>query len=294
MVGHPRRLLHVVRHDDDRHVRGDLGDGLLDPAGGCRVKGRAGLVHQQHIRLDGQGAGDTQPLLLPARQRPTRRAQPGADLVPQPGPQQAPLHQGFLVLALDPGKLQAARDVVKDRHGGERVGLLEDHADPPAGLLCPLVGGVDVLAVEQNLAGQGRARDELVHPVQDAQVGGLAAARGPDERRHLAWSHGQRHPVEDLALAEPGGDVPRLQRRTRNRPGALAAGSGNQPARRRRRSHRSRRIGHARELLGRLVEGGHADHGRVGHDVSPFQSDDVRSCCPAHPAAQAGSSRCAG
>ena len=47
------------------------------------------------------------------------------------------------------------------------------------------VGRVDVLAVEQDLALDAGAGDELVHAVQRAQERRLAAARGADQRRHL-------------------------------------------------------------------------------------------------------------
>ena len=44
---------------------------------------------------------------------------------------------------------------------------------------------VDVLAVVEHLALDAGAGHEVVHPVQAAQHGGLAAARGADERGDL-------------------------------------------------------------------------------------------------------------
>ncbi len=46
-------------------------------AGGDRVERRAGLVHQEHLGLDGDRAGDAQPLLLAARQAERRRPRAG-------------------------------------------------------------------------------------------------------------------------------------------------------------------------------------------------------------------------
>ena len=43
-----------------------LGHQLLDLERGDRVEGRAGLVHQDDLGLDGDGAGDAEPLLLAA------------------------------------------------------------------------------------------------------------------------------------------------------------------------------------------------------------------------------------
>ncbi len=131
---------------------------------------------------DRQRPGDAQPLLLAAGQRAAGRPQPAVHLVPQAGPAQAGLHDVVLVGDLDAGQLQPARHVVVDRHRRERVRLLEHHADPPAHLGRPLARVVDVVAVEQHLAGQRGAADHLVHPVEDPQEGGLAAAGRPDQR----------------------------------------------------------------------------------------------------------------
>src|SRR3984957_2611831 len=69
-------LLHVVGDDDNRALRGDPGDGLLDPTGRGRVQGRAGLVHQQHVGGDGQRPGDAEPLLLTAGERAAGGGEP--------------------------------------------------------------------------------------------------------------------------------------------------------------------------------------------------------------------------
>src|SRR5436190_18876637 len=46
------RLLHVVRHDDDRIARLELINQLLDALRGDRVERRRGLVHQDDFRFD--------------------------------------------------------------------------------------------------------------------------------------------------------------------------------------------------------------------------------------------------
>ena len=53
---------------------------------------------------------------------------------------------------------------------------------------------------------RARARHQLVHPVEDAQEGRLAAARRADQRGHLVGLHDQRDAVEHLVVAEPGAD----------------------------------------------------------------------------------------
>jgi hypothetical protein len=84
--------------------------------------------------------------------------------------------------------------VVVDRHR-ERVRLLEDHADAAAEVDRVDAGAVDVLAVEEHLPLDPRARDEVVHAVEAAQERRLPAARRPDERG-------------DVVPGDPDGDVP--------------------------------------------------------------------------------------
>src|SRR5689334_17816982 len=66
VLGDSGGLLHVVGHDDDRVLLLELVDQVLDRGGGDRVEGGAGLVHQQDLGLDGDGAGDAEALLLTA------------------------------------------------------------------------------------------------------------------------------------------------------------------------------------------------------------------------------------
>ena len=97
-----------------------------------------------------------------------------------------PLHQR-LELGLVAGHAVDARavgDVLEDRLR-ERVGLLEHHADAGAQLDHVDARVVDVHAVELDRAGDPRDRDGVVHPVDAAQEGRLAAARRADQRGHL-------------------------------------------------------------------------------------------------------------
>src|SRR6266436_857563 len=82
-VGHPRSLLHVVRHDHDRVGRLERHHQLLHLRRGDRVQGRAGFVHENHFWLHGDRAGDAEALLLPSGYRRARLAQVVLDLVPE-------------------------------------------------------------------------------------------------------------------------------------------------------------------------------------------------------------------
>ena len=79
----PRGLLHVVGDDDDGVLLLEFADEILDGEGGDRVQRRAGLVHQQHVGLDGDRPGDAQPLLLTAGQARAGLAEAVLDLGPQ-------------------------------------------------------------------------------------------------------------------------------------------------------------------------------------------------------------------
>src|SRR5215212_11708854 len=63
-----RRLLHVVRHDDDGELGAQLLDQLLDLAGRDRIERRGRLVEEDDLGALSDGAGDAEALLLPAGQ----------------------------------------------------------------------------------------------------------------------------------------------------------------------------------------------------------------------------------
>ena len=88
--------------------------------------------------------------------------------------------------------------------------------------------GVDVLAVDQDVAFHARAGDDVVHPVQRAQERALAAAGRADERRDLVGVQADRDVVQHLGGAVIEVEVvdPDLDR------GVLALGprAGERPA----------------------------------------------------------------
>src|SRR3990172_7861275 len=66
VVRHPGRLLHVVRHNDDRIVLNQFTYEVLYLKCSDGVKCRTRLVHQDHIRLNSERPGDAEALLLAA------------------------------------------------------------------------------------------------------------------------------------------------------------------------------------------------------------------------------------
>src|SRR5450631_537374 len=131
VVRHPSSLLHAVGDDDDGVVLFQLVDELLDFSSGDGVERTRRLVHEQHLRLDGQGAGDAEPLLLAAGKGGGGVTKPLLHLFPQCRLAQRTLHH-LVVVSTDAIKHQPGGYVFLDGHGGERVGPLEHHAHPPA------------------------------------------------------------------------------------------------------------------------------------------------------------------
>ncbi|MDQ1174686.1 hypothetical protein QE430_002993 [Microbacterium testaceum] len=147
-------------------------------------EGRAGLVHQQHVGRDGDRARDAQTLLLTTREAAAGLVEAVLDLVPEVGALQRLLDEGVGVAARHAlvVELRAGQHVLADRHGRERVGALEDHADVTTHEHGVDTGTVEVVAVDEHAALHVTAGDDLVHAVEGAQERGLAAAGGSDER----------------------------------------------------------------------------------------------------------------
>ena len=180
-----RRLLHVVRDDDHGHGLGEVADGLLDLVRRDGVERRAGLVHEQHLGVGRQGAGDAQALLLTTRKPERTRRELVFDLVPQRGAPQAVLDERVKVrAALHPTQARAIGDVVVDGKR-EHARLLEDHPHVHAQLDRVDRAMVDVLAVERDGTAHLDVSEHVVHAVQTAQQRGLATAGRPDERGDL-------------------------------------------------------------------------------------------------------------
>ena len=160
------------------------------------VERRERLVEQQHARLDRQRPGQRDPLLLAAGQlagvlvarAPTARR----------GRASRPRAMSRSPLGLA-AHLEAERDVVEHGQVREQAVRLEHHAH------VALVGGHpgEVLAADRR-----RVPDVgLVEAGQDAQRGGLAAARRAEQRDQLAGFDVQGEPVERLDVAVDPGQV---------------------------------------------------------------------------------------
>src|SRR5258706_7491311 len=206
-------LLHVVSHDHDRVALLQLLHQLLDLLRRDRVQGGARLVEQDHLGLDGDRARDAQALLLAAREAERALVQAVPHLVEETRAHQALLDDLVELRAHTHAvDARAVRHVLVDRLR-ERVRLLEHHADAPAQREHVDLGPEHVLVVEQDLARDAHAVDQVLHAVDAAQQGRLPAARGSDQGRDLALRNVELDAVQRLCLAVPQREIAHAERR---------------------------------------------------------------------------------
>src|SRR5690606_551749 len=129
------------------------------------------------------GAGDAKALLLAAGKAGAGLGETILHFLEQAGAAQRG-NDDFVQFGLavgEPVDARAIGDVLIDRLG-ERVRLLEHHADPGPQFDHVDALVVDILAVERDLAGDAAALDGVVHAVEAAQERRLAAAGRADQR----------------------------------------------------------------------------------------------------------------
>ena len=98
---------------------------------------------------------------------------------------------------------QTGGHIVVNRHGGKRVGFLEDHADAAANLHCRS-SVVDIHFADAHPARGPGFWNRLVHAVEAAHEGGLAAAGGTNHGGGVIGGHRHVDVLQSLGLAEPG------------------------------------------------------------------------------------------
>ena len=83
----------------------------------------------------------------------------------------------------------------------KRIRSLEDHSDLFPQSLNISVSAVDRLPVEQHLSRKAHARNGIVHTVEDAQQGRLAASGGTDDGGDGARPDGNAHLFECVKVS---------------------------------------------------------------------------------------------
>src|SRR6267142_1657541 len=195
-----RGLLHVVRDDDDSVVLLQFDHQLFDLGRRNGVQRGSRLIHEQDLGLDGQGARDAETLLFPAGEHHGTFLKAILDDIPKRGVPQGLFHaldKDGVVLheAVD---AHAEGDVVKDGLG-KRIGLLKDHANAATKANDVGLGMVNVVAIEEDLALDAKARDGIIHAVEGAKQGGLSATGRADDGGDQVFA--ERH--GDLIHGEP-------------------------------------------------------------------------------------------
>ena len=156
--------------DDDRVLLTQLEHEVLDGGGGDRVQRRARFVHEDDVRLSGDGPGDAQSLLLPTGEAVTELLELVLDLLPQGCLTQALLDVVIHVGDLHHGHPRAVGDVVVDGLR-ERIGQLEHHADAATDLDRIHTEGIDVLVVIRQRPLHPGGAHQVVHAIQAAKEG---------------------------------------------------------------------------------------------------------------------------
>jgi len=200
-VGDARGLLHVVGDDDDGKFFLQFVYQFFDVRGGNRIQCGSRLIEQEHLRLDGDGAGDAQTLLLPAGQASAALFQLVLHFHPQRGLFQCPFHAIIhIVLVQIVIEFHAEGDVVVDGHR-ERGGFLEHHAYLGAQGVEILLLVQKIFPIQQNFASGSLLGVELVHAVEGAQQRGLTAAGRADEGGHHFFRDGEVDVLEGAVFA---------------------------------------------------------------------------------------------
>ena len=190
-----RADVRVVGDDEERAVLAlrEVAEELEDlrADGGVEVGGR--LVGEEHRGPAGEGAGDRDALLLPAREV-ARQEAPAVDEVDR-----VERLLGLLARrpALHPLDVERVLDVLERGQGREEVELLEDEADRAfADRRQPArARRIDLLAVDHDPPG-GRGEDAA----EDRQEGRLAGARRPLEGDDLAGAQREVDAVQHRDL----------------------------------------------------------------------------------------------
>ena len=96
-------------------------------------------------------------------------------------------------------------DVVVDAHR-ERIGLLKNHPDIAPDDYGIDAGVIDVLTEKVDVTFEPKPRNHIVHAVEAAQNGALAASRGSDKTgdrplldRYVAVAYREKIPIKDFA-----------------------------------------------------------------------------------------------
>src|SRR5690606_28285818 len=205
MVGDLQRLFEVV---GDVHERDAAGGELLDDPEEdldlLRGERRGGLVHDEDPRVDREGAGDLDDLLLAHAQVAHERS--GIHVQAHLLEQLAGL-AGLLgvVDAAAAADLPAQEDVVAHREvRGEAQLLVDDRDAVVAGIVRGIEG--DRVPVQDDAPGGG-----LLDPGEDLHEGGLPGAVLPEQGGDGAAVDVEVHALERAGAAVGLDDVPRLE-----------------------------------------------------------------------------------
>lgn len=161
--------------------------------GAIEVAGR--FVAEEDLGAIDEGAGEGHALLFAAGKLDRIMVAP----LPQPDPLQE--RAGFTFAAAIAAQLERHEHVLERGERGDELEILENETD----VLIAHAGTAVLVHRLDRLAGQNHlSRSRAVEPGAETEKGGLAAARGPDDRERVAGGEGEIDLVEDGEIAMDG------------------------------------------------------------------------------------------
>ena len=199
-VGQGKGLALVVGHQDrgDSQIVQQQRQLDLHLLAQVAVEGAEGLVEQQHLRPDGQRAGDGHALALAAAQLSGITAQQAVELQQRRYLADA----GSNGRPVQPPGAQAVVDIVGHRHVREQGIALEHHGDVAA--MRRDIVQRDTPQADGAIVDRFEARDHV-------QQRRLSAAARPQQRQDLALLQGKAEPLEGNDVAKALGDAVDLE-----------------------------------------------------------------------------------
>lgn len=191
-VADAHRLLHVVGDDHDGVALADFVDEFFDTQGGDGIESRARFIEEEHLGIGHDRTSDAETLLLSAAEPQGAGVEAIFDFIPDGCAAEGSLASLFKnaasTFAVD---AEGVDHILEDGHR-KGVRLLEHHTQAFAQVDDIDMSVVNRAPVEQHVALDAYAVDQIVEPVDGSKEGAFAAAGGADDRGDLSpgYVHG--------------------------------------------------------------------------------------------------------
>src|SRR4051812_9321128 len=206
VIGKASRLLHEIGNQHDGQRFAQFLEHFFNPHGRDRVDGDAEFVQAKNLRRERERASQREPLLLAARKTSAEHVQSIFDFVPEHRLAEAAFDDFIqLGFAADAHSARGINDVLVNRkRQANRKG--KHHSDAAAQRV-GVADLSDVLALDEDIAGETGAIDEIESAIDDLQEGGLAGIGRTDYAKNAVARDRKANIAQHLLAAVPGGDI---------------------------------------------------------------------------------------